>query len=362
MKIMQVIPSFAFGGAEVMCENLLYAQKKLGHEVVAVSLFDLRSPIAERIESAGIKVIYMGKKPGLDLSMKKKLKRLFLKESPDAIHVHLNAIKYAAPAAKAAKMPKCIYTVHSIAEKDALGISQMLNHYFFKRSMAQPVALNMAVKESTARVYGMCECKIPVVFNGIDLSKCIVKNDYVLGENIEFLHIGSFSTPKNHDGMLRAFAKVLERHSNARLRLIGGGPLREQTEELARSLGIEKSVIFEGTQSNVYPYLHAADIFLFPSIYEGMPMTLIEAMGSALPIVATEVGGIPDMLTGGVNALLCECEVDKIADACLELIENKDLRERYGHASLDAAKAFSAENMAERYIEIYSKNKDQDHK
>lgn len=362
MKIMQVIPSFAFGGAEIMCENLLYAQKKLGHDVVAVSLFDVHSPIAERIESAGIKIIYMGKKPGFDLSMKKKLKKLFSEECPDVIHVHLNAIKYAAPAAKAAKIPKCIYTVHSMAEKDALGISQILNHCFFKRSMAQPVALNVAVKESTARVYGICECKIPVVFNGIDLSKCIVKNDYSLGENIEFLHIGSFSAPKNHDGMLRAFSKVLERYSNARLRLIGEGPLRGQAEELAHSLGIGKNVIFEGARSNVYPYLNAADIFLFPSIYEGMPMTLIEAMGSGLPIVATEVGGIPDMLTNGENALLCECEVDEIACACIELIENKNMRERYGLAALNASKLFSAENMAKRYIEIYRQNKQQDRK
>ena len=77
MKIFQVIPCFAFGGAEIMCENMLYSLRAAGHEVAAVSLFDYHSPITERIESAGIKIYYMGKRPGPDLTMTGKLKRLF---------------------------------------------------------------------------------------------------------------------------------------------------------------------------------------------------------------------------------------------------------------------------------------------
>lgn len=354
MKIIQVIPSFVFGGAEIMCENLLYAQKKLGHEVIAVSLFDLHSAITDRIESEGIKVFFMGKKPGLDLSMKRKLTKLFRAEKPDAVHVHLNAIKYAAPAAKAAKVKKCVYTVHNLAQKDAAGFSQKLNAYFFSHSMAQPVALSSTVKESIAKVYGICECKIPVVFNGIDLSKCIVKTDYEVGENFEILHIGRFFAQKNHGGMLRAFAKVCEQYPDARLRLVGDGELRAESEELARTLGIESNVIFEGVQSNVYPYLNAADMFILPSLYEGVPITLIEAMGSALPIVATAVGGVPDMLTDGESAALCECEVDAIANACLTLMADAKLRAKYGRAAFEASAEFSAEGMAERYLEIYS--------
>ena len=354
MKIIQVIPSFAFGGAEIMCENLLYAEKRLGHDVIAVSLFDNHSPIAARIEDAGIKVIFMGKKPGLDFSMKKKLKKLFKAEKPDAVHVHLNAIKYVAPAAKAARVPKCVYTVHNVAEKDASGLSRILNNYFFKHSMATPVALSETVRISVAELYGICKCKVPVVFNGIDLSKCMVKEDYSLGEVVELLHIGRFFEQKNHEGLLLAFAKVREKHPEVRLRLVGDGELRSQTEELAAELGITDAVIFEGAQSNVYPYLNAADIFILPSIYEGMPITLIEAMGSALPIVATAVGGVPDMLSDGENASLCQCNTDDIADACIRLIESEELRAAYGRAALASADAFSAEKMVERYVEIYS--------
>lgn len=317
----------------------------------------MHTPISERIEVSGINIHYLGKKPGLDLSIKSKLKKLFEQEKPDAVHAHLNAMKYAAPAAKAAKVGKCIYTVHSIAGKDAEGIFRRINDYFFKHSMAYPVALTSTVKESVSKVYGICECKIPIVFNGIDLTKCIQKRDYVLGERIELLHIGSFSPVKNHAGMLLAFKKVRERYPNAILRFIGGGALIDEVKHIAGELELSDSVIFEGTQSNVYPYLNAADLFVFPSHYEGMPMTLIEAMGSALPIVATEVGGIPDMLKNDESACLCECNPEAIAEACLKMLGDKSLRERLGRGALEAAQKFSADNMAARYVEIYSKNK-----
>jgi glycosyltransferase involved in cell wall biosynthesis len=355
MKIIQVIPSFAFGGAEIMCENLIYALKKQGHEVSAISLFDSRTPIAERIEAAGISIRYLGKKPGLDLSIKGKLKKIFKEERPDAVHVHLNAIKYAAPAAKAARVGRCVYTVHNVADKDASGFSRKLNHYFFKHSMATPVALTSTVKESITDVYGICPCKISVVFNGIDLAKCIRKESYQLGESIEILHVGRFFAQKNHAGMLEAFKKIHDEIPKAHLRLIGDGELRDATEQLARELGIEDAIIFEGKQANVYPYLHGADLFILPSLYEGMPITLIEAMGSALPIVATEVGGIPDMLSDGESALLCPCDPDAVADACIKLLRDDFLRERLGRGALDAAQKFSAEEMAEKYVEVYSK-------
>ena len=76
MKIIEVIPSFGMGGAEVMCEALIYELRMLGHEVIAVSLYDMRTPITERLEKNGVDIRYMGKKSGLDFSMKGKVKEL----------------------------------------------------------------------------------------------------------------------------------------------------------------------------------------------------------------------------------------------------------------------------------------------
>ena len=99
MKILQVIPYFCFGGAETMCENLTYALRDLGHDVVVVSLFDERTEISGRMEAAGVRIRYLGKKPGLDVSVVPKLMKIFREERPDVVHTHLNVILYAVMAA-----------------------------------------------------------------------------------------------------------------------------------------------------------------------------------------------------------------------------------------------------------------------
>ena len=102
MKLLQVIPYFCFGGAETMCENLTYALGELGHDVVVVSLFDERTEISGRMEAAGVRIRYLSKKPGLDMSVVPKLTKIFREERPDVVHTHLNVILYAVMAARLA--------------------------------------------------------------------------------------------------------------------------------------------------------------------------------------------------------------------------------------------------------------------
>ena len=126
MKILQVIPYFCFGGAETMCENLTYALRDLGHDVMVVSLYDDQTPIACRMEAAGIRIRYLDKKLGLDLSMVPKLITIMKQERPDVVHTHLDVIKYAAMAAKLSGVSRSVHTVHSVAHKEAEGILQKI--------------------------------------------------------------------------------------------------------------------------------------------------------------------------------------------------------------------------------------------
>ena len=126
-------------------------------------------------------------------------------------------------------------------------------------------------------------------------------------------------------------------------------------EKLAREKGIADFVEFCGMQSNVYPYLHDADIFTLPSIYEGNPMTIIEAMGTGLPIVASRVGGIPDMISDGESGLLVEPEPQSICAGLTRLVGDAALRQRLGLAARKQSQTFSAEHMARDYISCYSK-------
>ena len=126
MKILQVIPYFCFGGAETMCENLTYALTAMGHQVTVVSLYDEKTPIARRMENAGIKILYLDKKLGLDLSMIPKLMKIMKQETPDVVHTHLDVIKYAVAAAKLCGIKHCIHTVHNVAHEEAEGCLSQL--------------------------------------------------------------------------------------------------------------------------------------------------------------------------------------------------------------------------------------------
>ena len=356
MKIMQVIPYFCFGGAEIMCENLTYALKNAGQEVFVVSLYNEQTPIARRMEEAGIRIVYLDKKLGLNLSMVPKLVRVIRQERPDVVHTHLDVIKYAVLAAKLAGVKKCVHTVHSLADREAEGrVQKIINGFYFRRGWSVPVALTPEVRNSVAEFYGLPLSRVSVIYNGIDLSRCVPKTTYETGETVTILHVGRFDVPKNHPGLLEAFRLLLETHPECRLRLVGDGELRPDMEKLAREKGIADAVEFCGMQSNVYPYLHDADIFTLPSIYEGNPMTIIEAMGTGLPIVASRVGGIPDMISDGESGLLVEPEPQSICAGLTRLVGDVALRQRLGLAARKQSQTFSAEHMARDYISCYSK-------
>ncbi|MBQ3194491.1 MAG: glycosyltransferase [Oscillospiraceae bacterium] len=353
MKILQVIPYFCFGGAETMCENLTYALKKAGHEVTVVSLYNEHTPISERMERSGVKILYLDKKLGLDLSMVPKLRRIMKQEKPDAVHTHLDVIKYAVLAAKLAGVKKCVHTVHNVADKEAEGrLQKIVNKTYFKLGWSVPVALSPLVQKTIRDFYGMVPERIPVIYNGVDLSRCMVKESYE-SETLTLVHVGRFNEQKNHKGLLEAFQKILAVCPDCRLNLLGDGELRESVEAYADALGIAQQVSFLGSQSNVYPYLNEADIFLLPSSYEGMPMTIIEAMGTGLPIAATAVGGVPDMIRSEESGLLTACDPADVAAAVLKLIGDASLRKRLGENAVKESRRFSAEHMAEEYAKQY---------
>lgn len=353
MKIAQIMPEFGLAGAEIMCENLTYELRKAGHEVVVVSMYDYHSAITERLEQAGVEIRYLGKKPGLDPSMILKMRKVFRETGVQVVHTHRYCAQYAMPAAMLAGVPHRVHTLHSLAPKENKRLARKLSKFFYKHCHVIPVSLSKAVRASVEEEYELDPSAVPVIFNGINLSKCIPKEDYTVKGNFKILHIGRFSEEKNHMGLLMSFRKFYDNHPDSELWLIGDGKLRPEAEAYARENGLEQAVKFLGLQSNVYGYMHDADVFALPSKYEGIPMTLIEAIGTGLPVVATRVGGIPDMMDDD-SALLVPVDVEAVADALETYYCDEALRQKHGMAAADRAALFSAQAMAEKYLQVYS--------
>lgn len=354
MNIVQIIPTFGLAGAEIMCENLTYELVKLGHKVTVISLYDYHSAITERLENAGVDIRYLGKKCGLDLSMIRKIKRVLKEIKADVVHTHLYSIEYAIPAAILAGIKHRVHTVHNIAEKENGKLARKFNKYFFKHCHVIPVALSELIRDSIVQEYGIKKERIPIIYNGIDLSKCQPKTDYSVNGNFKILHIGRFAEAKNHIGLLKAFKIFHDKHPDSELWLIGDGERRAEIGQYVVENKLVEAVKFLGLQSNVYGYLHDADIFTLPSNYEGIPMTLIEAMGTGLPIVATAVGGVPDMLDCN-NSILTATEESEVAAAFDKYYIDIELRKMHGVRARERFDSFSSEKMCEKYFQVYSK-------
>lgn len=353
MKIMQVLPVFQVAGAETMCETLCISLAERKHEVQAVSLYTEETPLTQRLRAAGIPIHFLNKRPGMDLSIYWKLFRLFRKEKPDVVHTHIYAARYALPVAVLCKVNRRIHTVHSVAQKEQKKIGQRINRILFHYGHVTPVALSPQIQKTVCDVYGLKEKDVPWVFNGVPLERCKSKAHYALSGKFTLLHIGRFMEVKNHEMILRAFAKFNQNHPETCLQLIGDGALRGRMAELAAQLGLKDAVEFLGLQENVFPFLEGADVFILPSQFEGMPLALMEAMGAALPIIASNTGGIPDMVKDGESALLIEPREADLLLALESLYQNPALREKLGRAARERSLLFSAQEMAAKYERIY---------
>ena len=353
MKIVQVMPDFGLAGAETMVENLSCGLAAEGCDVLVISFFDLHTAITERIENRGIKIKYLGKKRGFDPSIISKMRKIIKAYQPDVIHTHRYVLPYAFLASMGFKA-KRVHTVHNVAQKEQTKVGKNINRVLFRYFNVVPVALSKEIQRTIQEVYGLPDNRIPVVFNGIDLSRCIVKESYARKDTFTVLHIGRFMDVKNHELLLRSFARFKGQHSDARLQLLGDGELKENMMQLAGQLNITDAVEFAGLQSNVYPWLHNADVFILPSKFEGMPMTLIEAMGTGLPIIASNVGGIPDMLSSQMEALLIEPKEEKIIEALEMVYSDAKKREYWGRNALQRSSLFSSQAMARKYLQLYS--------
>ena len=355
MKIIQLMPEFELAGAEIMAENLIYYLVGEGHEVVVVSMYTQHTPITDRLEANGIKIVYLDKKSGFDLSIIFKMKKLFQNESPDVIHTHRYLARYAVPAAVLAGVKGRVHTVHNMASKELGSRDRRINSFFYKHANMYPVGISPRIKDTIIEEYSLDESQIGMVYNGIDLSNCKSKVAFDSSDNIKLLHVGRFNHQKNHEGIIRAFAKVLQTYPNAHLDLYGMGELKDTCIKLVEELSIAANVSFCGTTSDIYSVMHDCDIFLLCSHYEGMPITLIEAMATKLPIVATSVGGVVDMIDDGISGLLCSDDIDDIAEKLKLMISDSSLRQRCGENAQIKSKLFSSAIMGEEYLKIYRK-------
>ena len=347
------MPDFNLAGAEIMVENLCYELSKR-HEIVVVSMYHCETAITERLINNGINLVFLDKKNGFDWSATQKLKKVILDFRPDIIHTHRYMLMYAVLAGGLNKERKIFHTVHNVAEREVPSKLQYFQKFLFRSGKAIPVAISPRVRKSIEKRYGMNTNEIPMIYNGIDVKRFSPKIDYTQHDVFTCLHIGRFSEQKNHVEMILALKKLVDAGEKVRFIFVGEGDLFSDIKMQVDEQHLTDYVIFAGTTADVRPWFDRSDAFMLPSRWEGMPMTLIEAMSAAMPIIAANVGGIPDMLENEKSALLIEPNADEIERAVIRLKDNTQFREQIGQTAFRESQNFTAEHMGKEYQELFS--------
>ncbi len=202
---------------------------------------------------------------------------------------------------------------------------------------------------------------VSLIANGVDEAsfnptiKGFGKEHWGFGQStFVFGTVARMSEEKGHRILIEAFTKTHLQHGNTGLLLVGTGPLFSELKEFTREKGMEDCVKFVGTQNEIDRVLNDLDCYVSPSLTEGMPMSILEAMASALPIVATDVGAVGYLLRGGVGRLAHPDNVDSLAKEMNYIIENKNqLQVMGGKARKKAEDEFSAGKQSREFSRIY---------
>ncbi len=298
-KIVQMLPALGWGGAQVFCIQLCNELAKYpGYEVTLVSLYDHNSThMSAELLDKRVRFITLGKKKGFDAKTFKRVHNLLQEIKPDVVHTHLHSGYYGMMAylmMNDSAMRK-IHTFHSLATKDAPWHGRLIYKYFFKKGIICPVSISEEVFKGAIEEYG--DCIKTVIHNGSVRVRCSSKFQSVtetinsLKKNKDtkvLVNVGRIYKVKNQQLIIDAM-NILEADGENAIALIIGGLLGkdhpaylQEDEELYNQLIQNKpnSVHFIGNVNNVGDYLLNADAFLLPSLYEGLPISLLEAMSA----------------------------------------------------------------------------------
>jgi glycosyltransferase involved in cell wall biosynthesis len=366
-RVALVITELRPGGAERVVVNLAGALQRCGVQPMVVCL-QHEGQLAEEVRSAGIRLVALNSLRGYDFGAIFRLARVLREFKPNVIHVHdRSSLPYAVLANRLSGRRPVVFSGHGLLIQ-AAGRSRWRDRLGIGGVSAVTVVAEPAVQEY-AKVLGW-RGEIDVVANGIvpvvrdeTLRRAVRAELGLPDDTFAFLSVGNVKPEKGFEDLIGA-ASLLRKQAGGRsfAAIIVGGRADEEycrrLDALAADLGEPGLCRFLGFRQDTRALYSAADAFVLPSRKEGLPMVLLEAMSAGLPVVATRVGGVPDVIRHGENGLLVSpAAPGELAEAMGRfLADDGALRQKLGpEATRCVRDSYGTDTMAARYLEIYGR-------
>ena len=367
--IVHVVHQFDVGGLENGMVNLInrLPPERYRHAVVCLQGY---SDYSRRIRNPEVEFYALDKKPGKDLGVYRRLARLLRELRPDLVHTrNLSALEGQYVAAWCG-VPARVHGEHG---RDVFDLHGKNRKYNLLRKLARPlvhryIALSRDLERWLIDTVGVRPDRIAQIYNGVDIERFHPRREargafgppgFARGDEIVIGSVGRMAEVKDFPTLVRAFISVIEQYpelrNHLRLAIIGEGASRAVCQAMADQAGVGDSIWLPGARTDVPELMRGFDLFVLPSLGEGISNTILEAMACGLPVIATRVGGNPELVEEGrTGALVPAGDAVAMAQAMLAYSRAPDLAESHGRAGrAEVERRFSMEAMLRAYMEVY---------
>ncbi len=361
INVLHLIQGLEIGGLEIMVVSLL---ERLDHSRYRPSIccYDSLGSLSQGLPEKGIGVHLLRRRPGIDYFYPFKLAKYLKKSKIKILHLHNpTALFYGTLAGRIAGTPCIIYTEHGRDFSSSFKV-RIANSLLCKM-VNRVVVVAEHGKRYLVEHEGVDERRIFKIYNGIDSQKFgrthsgkLIRSGLGLHDNQSIIGIVARLDPiKNHTCLIRAMKIIATRLPEAVLLIIGDGLLRTELESLTANLQLQDHIKFLGARSDIAELLSVMDVFVLSSLSEGLSLTLIEACAAAKPIVATDVGGNPEIVKHQSNGLLVPSDQpETLAKTIAEILNDKEkarLMGEFGRKKFQ--EEFTLNTMVKKYEHMY---------
>ena len=361
IKILHIIKSLGRGGAEMLLPETLKLHDKENFEFHYIYFLPWKDQMVGALQKAGGEVTCLEAKDNIRLVLQYKNIISYTKEHKiDLIHCHLPWAGFVGRLVHARLGIPVVYTEHNMQERYH-SVTKSINKLTFN---SQSLALGVS-EDVTFSINKNIHPEIPVqtLLNGVNTESFkrtgnsqIRKELGIPEDAIVFGNVAVFRFQKRLVEWLQVIKRIRERNSNAYGIIVGAGPLEGEIKKEWKNLGLENVVFFPGLKTDVKPYFEAMDIFMMSSSFEGLPIALLEAMSMECAVVATDAGGIKEVIRNQQDGLTCEVDKwKKLPELCQVLIDDHVKLENYKSAARErVVKSFSLTKMVDELETIYN--------